>query len=115
MGPHERRTLPAAQTPLDKRTFETRGWVVWSVDCYPSFTVWSAMPIGARVAVITDAPDLRTLEREINSYEQDLDAHVRDAREKLDALPADWASAREVQEDLISAIANLARVRVQVE
>jgi len=39
----------------------------------------------------------------------DIDAHVAEARRKLDALPPHWTGERAVQERLIEALAELAR------
>lgn len=85
-----------------------RGWEVWAVAPLYGPVSWSARPVGALVAALTDCPDLETLEHEIDAYEADLDAKVCKARETLDSLPAWNTGGREVQEHLISALAELA-------
>jgi hypothetical protein len=92
----------------DDRVFEVRGWRVWSTGSYPRYHSWSAMPLGAKAAVLMGVPDLNCLEAKINDYEADIDWHVRKAREALDAMPAHCVGERAVQESLIDALANLA-------
>lgn len=102
------------QTESRANIIEMRGWEAWSVSIYqPNRVVWSARPIGALSAVITDAENLDDLERAINRYESHLDSHVHEARQKLDRLPISWVEARLVQEKLISALAVLAHAKAE--
>jgi len=95
MGPH--------RSPVLER------WQIWKT---PKPVVgpasWSARPIGAASAVVF-APDREELEKQISLYMADIDAHVAEARRKLDALPPHWTGERAVQERLIEALAELAR------
>jgi hypothetical protein len=86
---------------------ELEHWHIWKTPTYGGGESWSASPIGAKSAVVF-ASDRAALEKNISEYMQDLDAHVREARQKLDALPAHYRGEREVQECLIAAIAELA-------
>jgi hypothetical protein len=81
-------------------------WEVWSTPTYPQGASWSAKPIGALTAVC-QAPDPASLQIRIRDYTRNLDAHVREARQKLDALPENYHGEREVQERLIDALASL--------
>lgn len=100
MGPH-----PSTATRDDL----LEHWQVWTTPVFPQGLSWSAKPAGAVAAVVTGAPDRETLERQVRAYVRDIDRHVREAREKLDALPANWTGERNVQERLIEALAALHR------
>lgn len=85
-----------------------KNWHIWTTPAFGAGESWSAAPIGAAGAVVF-ASDRAALEENIGEYMRNADAHVREAREKLDALPAHWTGEREVQERLIGALARLAR------
>jgi hypothetical protein len=83
-------------------------WHIWSTPTFGRDATWSAKPDGAMSAVVFGG-DLMALEKNIAKYMGDLDAHVREARRKLDSLPANYTGERQVQEALISALAALAQ------
>ena len=97
--------LPA--NPSRAGVIKLGNWEVWATKGYHEPIRWSGRPEGAIVAVITGAHNLDQLEQEISAYEADIDSHVRDAREAIDALPGHWAGERAVHEALISALAAL--------
>lgn len=94
MGPHPKQAY-------------VNGWQMWSTPNYGRSATWSAMPDGAKGAVVHGA-DLMELERNVRKYMRHLDMHVAEARRKLDALPPDYTGERDVQERLIDALARLA-------
>jgi hypothetical protein len=82
-------------------------WEIWSTQTYqPRGRTWSARPRGAKVAVV-HGHDREELEHNISEYMTDIDKHVYEARQKLDALPPHHKGEREVLECLINALAAL--------
>ena len=97
MGPHP----PQAEQKIP-------GWDIWSTPTVGMGQSWSAKPAGATAAVVF-ADSEGAVRRRIFEYVKDVDAHVREAREKLDKLPPHWTGERAVQEALIAALAELVR------
>src|ERR1700744_1808486 len=88
---------------------ELEGWEYWTTPAFPAGSSGSARPSGALAAVVIAAPTLDDLVKRVIIYTSDLDAHVREARQKLDAIPGHWEGERKVQEALIDALARLSR------
>lgn len=102
--------MESAETTLPASSFVMGAWIVWPNDALqPRGRAWSGKPIGALSAVITGAADLQCLEEKILEYTENLDEHVRVARQKLDAISPDWAGERAVQEALIGALLRLVK------
>ena len=62
-------------------------WRAWPIGTYDRRTLWSAMPVGAAGAVITDMTSADALTEAVRAYEADLPRHLADARADAAACP----------------------------
>ena len=63
------------------------GWRCWPIGTWDRRTEWSAMPHGARVAVIQGAASPAALITAVREFEADLPARIADVRGELAAQP----------------------------
>ena len=88
---------------------ELHGWTCWAIMA-SNGREWSAMPDGAKSAVITRKASASDLYEAVRAYEHDLPSHLEDARQKLAAVAHNNVGRAEaaVLESLVEALEKLA-------